>query len=107
MRKLHIAEIFMVTGMAVALFLSCSHSTTQVASPDSGKAVLQLKVTPEDAVVILDDVLLGNAFNHPFIKLDTGPHKIEIRKEGYEPFRGTVEGGTTTQLEVNLKKREP
>lgn len=100
-------KVFIVASMIVAsVFVGCSKSVTQPTTPDTGKALLQLKVTPEDAVIIVDDVLLGNAFNYPFIKLDFGPHKIEIRKEGYEPFRTTVEGGATPELTVNLKKRE-
>lgn len=105
--KKHFWKVFIATGMIVmSVFIGCSKPATQPTNPDAGKALLQVKVTPEDAVIIVDDVLLGNVFNYPFIKLDFGPHKIEIRKEGYEPFRTTVEGGAISELTVNLKKRE-
>lgn len=89
-----------------AMVVSCSKSVTHTPNPDAGKLLLELKVTPEDAVIIVDDVLMGNVFNFPFLKLEPGLHKIEIRKEGYEPFHTIVEAGTTTELKVNLKKRE-
>jgi hypothetical protein len=69
-------------------------------------AVIELKVIPPDAAVIVDGRLVGNAWDLQLLKMSLGPHIIEIRKQGYEPFKGKINAGSTSYLEVELKKIE-
>ena len=79
----------------------------ETAGPKPGKkATIELKVIPPDAVVIVDGTLVGNAFKIRTLELEYGVHAIEVRKEGYEPFSGTVDAGVTPKLEIELKKIE-
>ena len=72
--------------------------------PSNSTGRVELKVIPPDAAVIVDGKLVGNAWDIQQLNLIIGVHTIEIRKEGYEPFRGKVIAGATPILEIELKK---
>jgi hypothetical protein len=62
-----------------------------VYAPTAGVASgLRIKVAPNDAIVSVDGYYAGQVdqfdSNSQPLRLDPGPHHIEIRKEGYEPL---------------------
>jgi PEGA domain len=61
----------------------------------SGDAELRLKVKPRDAKVYVDGFYAGivDDFDGVFqrLRLDAGPHHIEIRADGYEPLEFDVD----------------
>jgi len=72
---------------------------------------LRIKVSPSDATVSVDGYYAGRVddFDNPFqkLRLDPGPHHIEIRKEGYDPlsFDIRVLPDRTTTYTGELKKQ--
>jgi hypothetical protein len=78
---------------------------------DSGYAGrLRLRVKPSDAEVFVDGYYAGevdefdNVFQH--LSIETGPHRIEIREEGYEPlnFEVRILPGRTITYRGELKR---
>jgi PEGA domain-containing protein len=69
---------------------------------------LAIRVQPADADVVID----GDSWRGPegqdrlTVQLAAGPHRVEIRKAGYEPFSIEVEirRGETTPLNVSLPR---
>ncbi len=67
---------------------------------------VSLQLSPYDAVVVID----GQAWDRPAgdarfsIELAEGPHRVEVRKEGYAPYVRTVNvhGGAPITLNVSL-----
>jgi hypothetical protein len=54
---------------------------------------LIFKVNPPDAEVILDGVSQGMASEFTeerYLKVESGPHRLELRKAGYETYSRTV-----------------
>jgi PEGA domain len=77
--------------------------------PSEGFGSLSLRVQPADAEVLIDgDPWRGSLENGPLVvQLGTGPHHIEIRREGYRSYLtdlGIVSGQTRT-LNVALTKQ--
>jgi hypothetical protein len=75
---------------------------------DSG---VRLKVSPNDATVAVDGYYAGQVddFDNAFqkLRLEPGPHRIEIHKEGYEPlsFDVRVLPDHTVTFTGEMKKR--
>jgi PEGA domain len=67
---------------------------------------LSLSVQPADAVVLID----GEEWDRPegesrfLVDLAEGPHRLEVRKEGFKPYTRTIEvrRGQTVTLNVSL-----
>jgi len=76
------------------------------------EGTLRLKVKPRDAMVYVDGYYAGRVddFDGVFQRLhmDTGPHTIEIRADGYEPltFNIDVRRYRSTTYSGELKKTE-
>lgn len=54
---------------------------------------LIFEVNPPDAEVILDDVSQGKASEFSgerYLKVESGPHRLELRKAGYETYSRTL-----------------
>ena len=71
---------------------------------------IRLRVDPGDAQVYVDGALVGtvdefDGFSDN-LELDGGRHILELRADGYETYRGTmnVEAGKTLTKRVSLKK---
>jgi outer membrane protein OmpA-like peptidoglycan-associated protein len=88
----------LVTVFALLLALGST-----LASAQSGK--LNLRVTPKQAYVFVDDRAISEASKHPSLSLSVGEHKIEIVNYGYTPVTRAVniEAGETADLEVSLQ----
>jgi len=87
--------------LTVSALIFASGST--FASAQSGK--LNLRITPKQAYVFVDDRAISEASKHPSLSLSVGEHKIEIVNYGYTPVTRTVniEAGKTANLEVSLQ----
>ncbi len=65
---------------------------------------LNIRVTPKQAYLFVDDRAISEASKHHSLKLSAGDHKIEIVNYGYQPVTRTVTitAGKSTDLEVKL-----
>ena len=74
-----------------------------LASAQTGK--LNLRITPKQAYVFVDDRAISEASKHPSLSLSAGEHKIELVNYGYTPVTRTVniEAGKTATLELSLQ----
>lgn len=77
----------------------------------SNEGLLQILCSPGDAEVFVDGVSMGKANKFDgkpgYIKLDSGTHKIEIKKEGFAPYTRDVFAGKSLQtVEITLRKLE-
>jgi len=75
--------------------------------PDSsGFGTLNIRVQPGDATVIID----GERWDSPeggsrlSVQLSAGPHRVEVRKDGFKPYMSTVQvrPGDTQALNISL-----
>jgi hypothetical protein len=75
---------------------------------DSRFGTLAIGVRPANASIVID----GETWEGPsddeqlIIQVGEGPHRVEVRKEGYEPFTTEVdvERGRTRPLNVSLQR---
>ncbi|HWI16208.1 MAG TPA: PEGA domain-containing protein [Vicinamibacterales bacterium] len=76
------------------------------ASPSREGASLLIRVQPGDAVVIVDGERWQNSGDRLEIQVTPGEHRIEIQKDGYQPFRTTVrvQPGESSPINVSLTK---
>jgi len=71
---------------------------------------VRLKVRPSRAEVFVDGYYVGivDEFDNPFqqLQLESGPHRIEVREDGYEPltFEVRIVPGRTITYNGELKK---
>jgi hypothetical protein len=72
---------------------------------------VRLKVKPSQAEVLVDGYYVGvvDEFDNPFqqLQLESGPHRIEVRHDGYEPamFEVRIVPGKTTTYKAELKRQ--
>jgi hypothetical protein len=75
--------------------------------PDSNSfGTLNIRVQPGDAVVVID----GERWDSPeggsrlSVQLSAGPHRVEVRKDGFKPYMSTVQirPGDTQALNISL-----
>ena len=74
--------------------------------PESGFGTLAIRVQPSDAVVIID----GERWDSPEggsrlqVQLSAGPHRVEVRKDGFRTYATsvTIRPGTTETLNISL-----
>lgn len=69
-------------------------------------ASLSIRVQPGDAVVIVDGERWQHSGDRLEIQVTPGEHRIEIQKDGYQPFSTTVRvrPGESSPLNVSLTK---
>jgi hypothetical protein len=71
---------------------------------------LRLKVKPSEAEVFVDGYYVGivDEFDNPFqqLQLESGPHRVEVREDGYEPltFEVRIVPGKTITYKSEMKK---
>jgi hypothetical protein len=69
---------------------------------------LEIVCEPEDALLYVDDKYLGTASGLKIrpLKLAAGPHRIELRREGYFTHFAevTITTGVRQKLRVKLRK---
>jgi len=83
-------------------------TTNANAGPVSaGAGVLAISVRPSDATVVVDgETWPGTGNERLEVQVTAGPHRIEVRKDGYSTFSTTVSttAGQTTPVNVSLTK---
>lgn len=86
----------------------------QLRRPPRGRAggaggALSIRVQPPDAEVLIDGERweLAAGESRIVVQVTGGPHRVEIRKEGYRPYEMTVEvrRGETVPLNVSLTRQ--
>ena len=73
--------------------------TLQIPALDMIMGILDVKVTPVNADVFVDGKKVGNTPD-VFRNIQIGNHRVEIRKDGYQPFTQTVTVKENEQTEV-------
>jgi hypothetical protein len=90
-----------------------SYSAGGYSTQQRGTGRVRLRVQPTDAEVYVDGYFVGtvNDFNGLFqrLNLDAGPHRIELRAEGYETvdFEVFIQPGETITYRGDMKPRIP
>ena len=73
-------------------------------APSAGFGTLNLRVQPGDAVVQID----GDRWDNPdggsrlIVQLAAGPHRIEVRKDGYRPYSTTIQVHSGEPQTINV-----
>ena len=75
----------------------------------SSYGTLSIRVQPANANVLID----GEAWQGPqgqerlFVEVSEGTHRVQVQKEGYEPFSMDIQvrRGETTPLNISLRTR--
>jgi hypothetical protein len=74
--------------------------------PGQGAGTIAVRVQPGDAVVLIDGERWDSsgAGARLDVQVNPGPHRIEVQKDGYQPFSSTVQvrAGETTAVNVSL-----
>jgi hypothetical protein len=63
---------------------------------------LSIKVQPGDAAVIVDGERWQSSGDRLEIQVTAGEHRIEIQKDGYQPFSTTVRVGPGDSAPINV-----
>lgn len=74
--------------------------------PENGFGTLNIRVQPGDATVVID----GERWDSPdggsrmAVQLSAGPHRVEVKKDGFKPYVSTVQirPGETQALNISL-----
>ena len=94
------------------LFLSGCGTPKESTFGVGNEGTLKIICSPSSAEVFVDGVSMGKTNRYDgdpgYIKLDSGTHRIEIRKEGYIPYTKEVYSSRSLQtIEVTLTKSNP
>lgn len=73
-------------------FFSCATPSAQYRQQDA-LFDLYVIVEPKDAVILIDDAVFGtgNTTKETPLRVTAGTKRVEIRRDGYYPFRTTLE----------------
>lgn len=79
---------------------------TAAPAPAREGASLSIKVQPGDAAIIVDGERWQSSGDRLEIQVTPGEHRIEIQKDGYQPFSTTVRvgAGDSSPINVSLTK---
>lgn len=72
----------------------------------SGTGTIAIRVQPADAVVLVDGERWQSSGDRLDIQVTAGAHRIEVQKDGYQPFSTNVQvrAGETSGLNISLTK---
>ena len=102
--KLYAAFALALAAVVVAAGCSVPHS---VVKGQSNNGLFALIVQPADAQVVVDGNLIGkaSAYNgkHGYLEIASGTHRLEIRRDGYQPFvRDVYSSNAVQEIHVTL-----
>jgi hypothetical protein len=82
--------------------------STAAPAPSREGASLLIRVQPGDATVIVDGERWQSSGDRLEIQVTAGEHRIEIQKDGYQPFSTTVRvgAGQSSPINVSLTKSD-
>ena len=98
--------------LAVSILILMGCGTPKEATIGVGnEGLLKIVCDPSSAEVFVDGISMGEANRYDgkpgYIKLESGTHKIEIKKEGYVPYIRDVYASKSLQtIEVTLRRLE-
>jgi hypothetical protein len=98
--------------LAAFLISSCCGMPKTSVSTISNAGFVKITASPEDADVYIDGTRVGTAMEYDgrkqVLELESGKHKIEIKKEGYHSYSREVMvgAGATENIKVTLSKQE-
>jgi len=96
----------------ISVFVLMGCGTPREATIGVGnEGALKIVCDPSDAEVSIDGVSMGEANRYDgkpgYIKLSSGTHKVELKKEGYAPyFREVYSSKSLQTIDVTLRKIE-
>jgi hypothetical protein len=82
-------------------------STSPATATAAGHGVIAIRVQPADAVILIDgERWQGSAGDRLEVQVTGGSHRLEVRKDGYQPFSSVVEvrPGETAAVNVSLTR---
>ena len=100
-----IRKLASLLGLTLMMAAGCSSQITTTAS--EANFTLYVDVTPKDAVILIDDEIVGNG-EHTVevpLKILAGTRRVAIVHPGYYPFKTTLEyiqPGETYTLKTRL-----
>ncbi len=78
--------------------------STATAAPEQGSIKLVIRVTPNDAKILLDGVLLSaGSFEGKVVKVD-GPKRIRVEATGYLPKEETIALSGDVMMSISLER---
>ena len=99
-------NIVPIVGLMVLSFAACTVNTAQQPAKTSDEAFrinVPIISSPSSAEISIDGDFVGTT-NSSF-QLTPGEHRIEISREGFEPWSRTVTVVPGTQIRVDLVRR--
>jgi len=96
--------------LLITIFVMLGCGTPREATIGIGnEGALRIVCNPGNAEVFVDGVSMGEVNRYDgkpgYIKLSSGTHKIEIKKEGYAPYTREVYSSKSLQtIEMTLRK---
>jgi hypothetical protein len=73
------------------------------APPAATSGAIALRVQPADAVILVDGERWQSSSGERLeIQVSPGPHRIDVQKDGYQPFTTTVQVGPGETATVNV-----
>ena len=83
---------FLLVFLGCFTLTSCAAGSMQVRQQDAYFNLFVL-VEPQDAVILIDDEVFGtgNTTKETPLRITAGTKRVEIRHDGYYPFRTTLE----------------
>lgn len=99
----------MLLSMVLILILLGCGTPKEATIGVGNEGTIRIICNPGDAEVFVDGVSMGDVNrydgNPGYIKLSSGTHKIEIRKEAYAPYTREIYAGKSLQtIEVTLRR---
>ena len=103
-------KLCLLLGLGVALATSACSSTQEVTKSEANFRLF-VDVVPKEAIIIVDDAVVGNGEKTTEIplKIQAGTRRIAIVSPGYYPFKTTLEyiqPGETYTLKTRLITEE-
>ena len=98
-------------GYSSSYSSSSNYNSSSRGSEPEMSGSLRLRVSPSNAKVYLDGTLIGTVDEFDglgsHLAAEAGLHQLELRADGYEPFKTTVkvEAGKTLTARASMKKK--
>ncbi|HDH97345.1 MAG TPA: PEGA domain-containing protein [Proteobacteria bacterium] len=104
---MRIASILALAAVAV-LFVSCMTPQAEVKG-QGNEGLIAIFVKPSDALVYVDGQLVGKAHEFDgrpgYLQVPSGRHWIEIKKDGYKPYKREIYASNALiEIRVTLER---
>ena len=94
-------------AVAAVLFAAGCSVPHSVVKGQGNNGLFALVVDPADAQIVIDGNLVGQASKydgkHGYLEIASGTHRLEVRKDGYQPFvRDVYSSNAVQEIHVTL-----